>query len=74
MHSTGDYFHLTILLAEVIIFIARHMVETSTIDYYFTSHLIVLLAAEKVSYAARDPNTALKKYIIENNLASESEL
>ncbi|KAJ8638792.1 hypothetical protein MRB53_015486 [Persea americana] len=30
--------------------------------------------AKKASYAARDPITALKKYTIENNLASESEL
>ncbi|KAL6006534.1 Pyruvate dehydrogenase E1 component subunit alpha, testis-specific form, mitochondrial [Asimina triloba] len=32
------------------------------------------LAAEKAHYAARDPIAALKKYIIENNLAKESEL
>eukprot|EP00262_Sarcandra_glabra_P007867 TRINITY_DN20950_c0_g1_i1.p1 TRINITY_DN20950_c0_g1~~TRINITY_DN20950_c0_g1_i1.p1 ORF type:complete len:467 (+),score=72.63 TRINITY_DN20950_c0_g1_i1:95-1402(+) len=30
--------------------------------------------AEKAHYAARDPITSLKKYIIENNLANESEL
>ncbi|KAJ8638793.1 hypothetical protein MRB53_015487 [Persea americana] len=30
--------------------------------------------AKKASYAERDPITALKKYIIENNLAGESEL
>ncbi|GAB2245207.1 hypothetical protein Droror1_Dr00000700 [Drosera rotundifolia] len=30
--------------------------------------------AEKDKYAARDPITALKKYILENNLASEAEL
>ncbi|GER27072.1 pyruvate dehydrogenase E1 component subunit alpha [Striga asiatica] len=30
--------------------------------------------AEKAHYAARDPITALKKYIIENKLASEAEL
>ncbi|KAK8711402.1 hypothetical protein V6N13_146685 [Hibiscus sabdariffa] len=30
--------------------------------------------AEKAHYAARDPITALKKYLTENNLASESEL
>ncbi|XXG61402.1 hypothetical protein AAC387_Pa05g0025 [Persea americana] len=29
---------------------------------------------ERASYAARDPIIALKKYIIENNVASESEL
>ena len=32
------------------------------------------MAAEKAHYAARDPITALKKYMIENNLASEAEL
>lgn len=32
------------------------------------------MAAEKARYAARDPVTALKKYVIENNLASEAEL
>lgn len=32
------------------------------------------MAAEKAHYAARDPIAALKKYMIENNLASESEL
>ncbi|KAK4402422.1 Pyruvate dehydrogenase E1 component subunit alpha-3, chloroplastic [Sesamum angolense] len=30
--------------------------------------------AEKAHYATRDPITALKKYILENNLASEAEL
>ncbi|WCJ22508.1 Pyruvate dehydrogenase E1 component subunit alpha [Euphorbia peplus] len=30
--------------------------------------------AEKAHYAARDPITSLKKYILENNLASEAEL
>ncbi|KAE8723249.1 Pyruvate dehydrogenase E1 component subunit alpha-3 [Hibiscus syriacus] len=30
--------------------------------------------AEKAHYAARDPITALKKYLIENNLAGEAEL
>ena len=45
-------------------------------DHWLLFHLtvIVLLAAKKASYAARDPITALKKYTIENNLASESEL
>lgn len=33
-----------------------------------------ILAAEKARYAARDPITALKKYIFENKLASEAEL
>lgn len=33
-----------------------------------------ILAAEKAHYAARDPITALKKYILENNLATEQEL
>lgn len=33
-----------------------------------------LLAAEKAHYASRDPITALKKYLIENSLASEVEL
>jgi pyruvate dehydrogenase E1 component alpha subunit len=32
------------------------------------------LAAEKVHYAARDPITALKNYMFENNLTSEVEL
>lgn len=32
------------------------------------------MAAEKARYAARDPITALKKYLIENNLANEAEL
>lgn len=32
------------------------------------------MAAEKARYAARDPVTALKKYMIENNLSSEAEL
>lgn len=32
------------------------------------------MAAEKAHYAARDPITALKKYLLENNLASEPEL
>ncbi|XP_010480668.1 PREDICTED: pyruvate dehydrogenase E1 component subunit alpha-3, chloroplastic-like [Camelina sativa] len=31
-------------------------------------------AAEKAKYAARDPIAALKKYLIENNLAKEAEL
>ncbi|CDY37428.1 BnaC08g45660D [Brassica napus] len=31
-------------------------------------------AAEKAKYAARDPITALKKYLIENKLANEGEL
>lgn len=33
-----------------------------------------ILAAEKAHYAARDPITALKKYIFDNKLASEAEL
>ncbi|PQM42620.1 pyruvate dehydrogenase E1 component subunit alpha-3 chloroplastic isoform X1 [Prunus yedoensis var. nudiflora] len=33
-----------------------------------------ILADEKAHYAARDPITALKKYILENNLATEQEL
>lgn len=32
------------------------------------------MAAEKARYAARDPISALKKYIIEKKLASEAEL
>lgn len=32
------------------------------------------MAAEKARYAARDPIAALKKYLLENNLASEQEL
>lgn len=32
------------------------------------------LAAEKAHYATRDPITALKKYMFDNNLASEAEL
>ncbi|CAK9167046.1 unnamed protein product [Ilex paraguariensis] len=32
------------------------------------------IEAEKAHYATRDPITALKKYMIENNLASEAEL
>lgn len=32
------------------------------------------LADEKASYAARDPITALRKYILEKELASEAEL
>lgn len=32
------------------------------------------MAAEKEKYAARDPITALKKYLFENNLANEQEL
>lgn len=32
------------------------------------------MAAEKAHYASRDPISALKKYIIENKLASEQEL
>lgn len=36
--------------------------------------ILFLLAAEKARYAARDPITALKKYLIESSLASEAEL
>lgn len=32
------------------------------------------LTAEKARYAARDPITALKKYLIENKLAKEADL
>lgn len=32
------------------------------------------MSAEKAKYAARDPITALKKYMIESNLVSEAEL
>ena len=32
------------------------------------------MAAEKAHYAGRDPISALKKYMIENKLASEQEL
>lgn len=32
------------------------------------------MAAEKEHYAGRDPITALKQYLIENNLANEQEL
>ncbi|MBA0756532.1 hypothetical protein Gogos_005393, partial [Gossypium gossypioides] len=32
------------------------------------------LAAEKAHYTARDPITALKKYLIENRLASKANL
>lgn len=35
---------------------------------------LFILAAEKNHYAARDPISALKKYMFENNLASEAEL
>ena len=41
---------------------------------YFFQFLGSSLAAEKAHYAARDPITALKKYLIQNNLASEAEL
>lgn len=34
----------------------------------------LVLAAEKAHYGARDPITALKKYILDNKLASEAEL
>ena len=34
----------------------------------------MILVAEKAHYAARDPITALKKYMVENNLTSEAEL
>lgn len=45
-------------------------------EYWLLFHLtpLFLLAAEKAHYAARDPINALKKYMMENNLASESEL
>lgn len=36
--------------------------------------LTFLLADEKAHYVARDPITALKKYMMEQNLATESEL
>lgn len=36
--------------------------------------MICVLSAEKAKYTARDPITALKKYMIESNLASEAEL
>lgn len=36
--------------------------------------MIYCLPAEKDLYAKRDPITALKKYLIENNLAKETEL
>lgn len=32
------------------------------------------MAAEKAHYATRDPITALKKYMFENNLATEADL
>lgn len=35
---------------------------------------LLILAAEKNHYATRDPITALKKYMFENNLVSEAEL
>jgi len=35
---------------------------------------MTLCTDEKTHYASRDPITALKKYIIEQNLATESEL
>lgn len=36
--------------------------------------LVLFYAAEKAKYAARDPIVALKKYLVENKLASEQEL
>lgn len=35
---------------------------------------MLFFAAEKAKYAARDPIVALKKYLLENKLASEKEL
>lgn len=36
--------------------------------------LVDIYPAEKAHYAARDPLAALKKYLLENNLADEAEL
>lgn len=36
--------------------------------------LVLDFAAEKARYAARDPITALKKYLVENKLANEQDL
>ena len=44
-------------------------------DQHFLNLIFwLILAAEKAHYAARDPITALKKYMVENNLANEAEL
>lgn len=40
----------------------------------FTSIFGTIFAAEKAHYAARDPITALKRYMIDNNLVTEQEL
>lgn len=42
--------------------------------FHVCSRLSYCLVAEKAQYAARDPIPALKKYMIENNLASEADL
>lgn len=36
--------------------------------------MFLIFAAEKAHYAARDPITSLKKYMVDNNLATEAEL
>ena len=41
---------------------------------FFLFFLPFLWVAEKAHYATRDPITALKKYMIENNLVDEAEL
>ena len=38
------------------------------------SMLFWIISAEKARYATRDPIVSLKKYLLENNLAKESEL
>ncbi|KAK4342393.1 hypothetical protein RND71_038209 [Anisodus tanguticus] len=44
-----------------------------SIESFFDLNLFIL-AAEKNHYATRDPITALKKYMFENNLVNEAEL
>ncbi|KAH1196206.1 Pyruvate dehydrogenase E1 component subunit alpha-3, chloroplastic [Glycine max] len=44
------------------------------LHYVFFTYNLLQLCSEKAHYAGRDPISALKKYMIENKLASEQEL
>ena len=51
-----------------------YILKLKTLYYESFINLNLFWAAEKAKYAARDPITALKKYLVENKLASEGEL
>lgn len=59
---------------EFLIPLVRHIITHFRCAWLIYLLCYLDLSAEKARYAARDPIVALKKYIFENNLASEAEL